>query len=117
VVTLSREVFAGILADTGDSTSKKETADSKELRELGIPVIDLVCVDMYPLEEEIAKPGVKPEDVIEKTDIGGPTMLRAAAKSRRIVLSVAEQRPEVIDWLKAGKPNEVEFLQQLAARA
>lgn len=117
VVTLSREVFAGILADTGGANNKQDTADIKELKELGIPVIDLVCVDMYPLEEEIAKPGVKPSNVIEKTDIGGPTMLRAAAKSRRIVLSVAEQRQEVIDWLKAGKPNEIEFLEQLAARA
>ncbi|RTK95128.1 hypothetical protein EKI60_01590 [Candidatus Saccharibacteria bacterium] len=117
VVTLSREVFAGILADTGSPNSKHESVDRKELQELGIPVIDLVCVDMYPLEEEIAKPGVKEKDVIEKTDIGGPTMLRAAAKSRRIVLSVAEQRPEVIAWLKADKPNEEEFLHQLAARA
>lgn len=111
VVTLSREVYAGLLADT----AKPE--DLAELSRLGIPLIDLVCVDMYPLEEEIAKRGATVKDVIEQTDIGGPTLLRAAAKGRRIVLSVAEQRQEVLDWLGAGKPDEDIFLEELAARA
>jgi phosphoribosylaminoimidazolecarboxamide formyltransferase/IMP cyclohydrolase len=111
VVTLSREVHAGILAD------KDSPADLAELKQLGIPLIDLVCVDMYPLEEELAKPGVTAEDIIQKTDIGGPTMLRAAAKARRIVLSAADQRQPVLDWLKAGKPDEQAFLEELAARA
>ena len=111
VVTLSREVYAGILADT----SKKE--DLAELKKLNIPIIDLVCVDMDPLEAEIAKPNATKQDVVQQTDIGGPTMLRAAAKSRRIVLSVAEQRQAVLEWLKQGKPDEAEFLESLAARA
>jgi phosphoribosylaminoimidazolecarboxamide formyltransferase/IMP cyclohydrolase len=72
---------------------------------------------MYPLEEAIAKPGASKKDVIEQTDIGGPTMLRAAAKGRRIVLAHAEQRTAVLDWLKAGKPDEGVFLDDLAARA
>ncbi|HEY5442289.1 MAG TPA: hypothetical protein VIJ68_02015, partial [Candidatus Saccharimonadales bacterium] len=54
---------------------------------------------------------------IEQTDIGGPTMLRSAAKGGRIVLSHAEQRQPVVDWLKAGRPDEEKFLQELAARA
>lgn len=111
VVTLSREVYAGILADK----SKKEDMD--ELKRLKIPTIDLVCVDMYPLEEEIASPGSTEQSIIEKTDIGGPTMLRAAAKGRRIVLSVAEQRQQVLGWLKAGKPDEADFLRELASTA
>ncbi len=111
VVTLSRELYAGLLAD------KDKPEDLKELADLNIPVIDLVCVDMYPLEEEIAKPSATTKDVIEKTDIGGPTMLRAAAKGRRIVLSVQEQRQQVLEWLQAGKPNEQDFLEKLAARA
>jgi phosphoribosylaminoimidazolecarboxamide formyltransferase/IMP cyclohydrolase len=111
VVTLSRELYAGILADT-DSPE-----DMKELADLGIPLIDLVCVDMYPLEAEIARPGVTTKDIVTQTDIGGPTMIRAAAKSRRIVLSVAEQRNIVLDWLKADRPEEAEFLEDLAARA
>lgn len=111
VVSLSREVYAGLLAE------KDKPEDVQELKKLSIPFIDLVCVDMYPLEEEIAKQGATVQDVIEKTDIGGPTLLRAAAKGRRIVLSVREQRQQVIDWLKTDKPDENEFLEQLAARA
>lgn len=111
VVTLSREVYAGLLADT------TKPQDLKELQRLSIPLIELVCVDMYPLEEEINNEASSDASVIEKTDIGGPTMLRAAAKGRRIVLSHAEQREPVIDWLKHGRPNDSEFLKQLAARA
>lgn len=107
VVTLSREISAGLLADKGS------TEDMDEMKKLGLPVIDLVCVDMYPLEEAIAAN----ENVIEKTDIGGPTMLRSAAKGKRIVLSHASQRASVLDWLKAGKPEEESFLDDLAARA
>lgn len=111
VVTLSREISAGLLAD------KNNKEDIGELDKLGLPVIDLVCVDMYPLEEAIAKPGATPKDVIETTDIGGPTMLRAAAKGRRVVLSHASQRAPVLDWLKAGEPDASSFLDDLAARA
>lgn len=111
VVTLSREISAGLLAD------KDSGDDMAELDRLGLPVIDLVCVDMYPLEEVIAKPGASKHDVIERTDIGGPTMLRSAAKGRRVVLSHASQRKPVLDWLKAGRPDEEAFLDDLAARA
>lgn len=110
VVTLSREISAGLLAD------KNSNEDLKELANLNLPIIDLVCVDMYPLEDAIIKSGEK-VDVIEKTDIGGPTMLRAAAKGRRIVLSHAEQRQPVLDWLKTDRPEEDAFLDELAARA
>jgi len=110
VVTLSREISAGLLAD------KNSAEDLAELAKLKLPIIHLVCVDMYPLEQAIAEKA-DPKAVTEKTDIGGPTMLRAAAKGRRIVLSHAEQRASVLDWLKAGKPDEEEFLTGLAARA
>lgn len=79
VVTLSREIHAALLA-----TEKPE--DQAELDRLGIPRIDLVYVNLYPLREEIAKSGSTFESVIEKTDIGGPTLLRSAAKGGRIVL-------------------------------
>lgn len=110
VVTLSREISAGLLAD------KSSQADLDELDKLKLPLIDMVCVDMYPLEEAIAQSGKK-SDVIEKTDIGGPTMLRSAAKGHRIVLSHAHQRQPVLEWLKNGKPDEDSFLDHLAARA
>src|SRR3990167_1917882 len=111
VVTLSREVGAGLLADLNDSD------EMEEMRKLGIPIIHLVCQDSYPLEAEIAKPDSTPASVLAQTDIGGPNMLREAAKGGRIVLSVAEQRQQVLDWLRAGRPNEDEFVRELANRA
>lgn len=109
VVTLSREIHAGILADN----TKQQAA---ELKRLGIPRIDLVCVDMYPLTEAINN-GAPESEIIEKTDVGGPTLLHAAAKGRRIVLSKPSQRQTVLDWLKAGRPNEQQFIKSLAAAA
>lgn len=111
VVTLSREVHAGLLADLDNE------AELAEVEGLHIPIISLVGVDMYPLEEEIANPESTSESVRAKTDIGGPTMLRAGAKGRRIVLSVPEQREQVLDWLKAGMPDADAFVDGLAARA
>jgi len=80
VVTLSREIHAALLA-----TESEE--DCAELARLGIPRIDLVYVNLYPLKEEIHSPNRTLQSVIYKTDIGGPTMLRSAAKGRRIVLA------------------------------
>jgi phosphoribosylaminoimidazolecarboxamide formyltransferase/IMP cyclohydrolase len=111
VVTLSREIHSGLLADA----TKPE--DLQELKDRGIPFIDLVAVDMYPLEEEIASGNATLSSVIEKTDIGGPTMLRAGAKARRIVLSRPEQRSEVLQWLTDGKPEETAFRDALCAVA
>jgi len=111
VVTLSREVHSGLLADL------RSDADLAELESLGIPLIDLVAVDMYPLEEEIKSGNATAESVREKTDIGGPTMLRAAAKGQRIVLSAPEQRAVVLKWLQDGMPDEDVFRAELAARA
>lgn len=110
VVTLSREIHAGLL-------SREIEEDVKEMAALGIPRIDLVCVDLYPLKEEIAKPGSTTESVIEKTDIGGPTMLRSAAKGRRIVIADPADRMKVIEWLKAGEPEKEAFITALAAKA
>lgn len=110
VVTLSREIHAGILADKTDE-------HNAELERLDIPRIDLVCVDMYPLREAIKKPDSTEAAIIELTDIGGPTMLRGAAKGRRIVLSRSEQRGIVLDWLRTGRPDEEAFLRTLAAEA
>lgn len=110
VVTLSREVHAGLLA-------KNVEQDREELSELNIPYIDLVCVDLYPLQAEINKPSCTSASVIEQTDIGGPTMLRSAAKGRRIVVCDPNDRTNVIDWLKSGTPNEKDFLNMLAAKA
>lgn len=110
VVTLSREVHAGLLARPID-------VDIAELESLGIPWLDLVCVDMYPLKEEIAKPECTAESVINKTDIGGPTMLRSAAKGRRIVMCDPDDREHVIQWIKDGEINREEYISELVAKA
>ncbi len=102
VVTLSRELHAGLLANESDEA---------ELQKLGVPRIDLVYVTFYPLEKTIADPSATPEDVIERTDIGGPTLLRAAAKGRRLVLSDPSQIETLETWVNAGSPeNEREAL-------
>ena len=110
VVTLSRELHAGLLATE---------ADAVELEKLGVPRIDLVYVTLYPLERTIADPSATPDDVLEKTDIGGPTLLRAAAKGRRIVISNPSQIDEVEAFIKKGEPaGEREALaNRLAAAA
>lgn len=110
VVTLSREIHAGLL-------SRDTEEDRAELAALGISRIDLVCVDMYPLSAEIASPSSSRESVIEKTDIGGPTMLRAAAKSGRIVVADPADRARVLEWLRGGEADREVFLRELAAKA
>ena len=110
VVTLSREIYAGLLARDTDE-------DRAELARLNIPRIDLVCVDLYPLAAEIAAAGSTRESVIEKTDIGGPTLLRAAAKGGRIVIADPTDRGRVLEWLRGGEPDASEFLRELAAKA
>ncbi len=89
VVTLSREIHAALLA----TDSPEDTA---ELERIGVPRIDLVYVNMYSLEEEIDKLDCTLASVLNKTDIGGPTMLRSAGKGRRIVMCKPEQIPAVL---------------------
>ena len=98
VVTLSREIYAGLLASTKE--------DFAELKRLNISSIDLVYVNLYPLEKETKNPQATPESVLEKTDIGGPTLLRAAAKGRRLTLSNYEQIAELESWISKGSPEK-----------
>lgn len=108
VVTLSREVHAGLLA-------KNTEEDIAELARLAIPRLDLVCVDLYPLEAEIANPGSNRESVIEKTDIGGPTMIRSGVKGGRVVVCDPKDRQKVIDWFNDGEPANG-FVDELCAK-
>lgn len=108
VVTLSREIHAGLLAREGERD---------ELKKLGIPWIDMVVVDMYPLKETIEMPGVIQEMVTEATDIGGPALLRSAAKGNRIVVCDKQDWPMVSLWLKYHTPKREWFIDCLAAKA
>lgn len=111
VVTLSREIHTGLLA------RKENKEDRKELERLGVPFIDLVCVDLYPLEEAIGKPGADYESVIEATDIGGPALLRSAAKGGRIVICDPEDRDWVIREIREKGNLKKEVRRELAAKA
>lgn len=110
VVSLSREIFAGILA-------RDVAEDEEELARLNIPRFHLVAVDFYPLQAELADPSHTKASVIEKTDIGGPTAVRAAAKAGCVVVVDPADRERVLAWLAAGKPDEEVFLDTLAAKA
>lgn len=110
VVTLSREIHAGLLA------RPDVPEDMEELENLGIPFLDMVYCNMYPLVEEIAKKEATLMSVIEQTDIGGPTMIRSAAKGRRIVVSDQIDLSSVIEYIEKGEEN-LDFIQYLIAKA
>jgi phosphoribosylaminoimidazolecarboxamide formyltransferase/IMP cyclohydrolase len=75
VKTINPRIAAGVLSIRENPEHQRQTAEHK------IQLIDLVCVNLYPFAETIRKPGVQFEEVIENIDIGGPSMLRAAAKN------------------------------------
>lgn len=97
VKTLHPHVHAGILADKDDESHMKTLAD------LGLAPFDLICVNLYNFAEAAAN-GVGLKQAVEQIDIGGPTMLRAAAKNLHSVLVVpgTEYYPRVTEELKAG---------------
>jgi phosphoribosylaminoimidazolecarboxamide formyltransferase/IMP cyclohydrolase len=107
VVTLVPQIHGGLLA---------LPKHVEELKRLGISWIDLVCVDLYPLEAEIERNDSTRETVIEKTDIGGPTMLRSGAKGLRIAICDPKDRARVIRWLKLGEPDKEEFIRLLQGK-
>lgn len=110
VVTLSREIHAALI-------SRALEEDDAELQRIGVPRFDICCVDPYPLYEAIKKPGSTVESVTEATDIGGPAMLRSAAKGRRIVICDPADRWMVADRLqRVGDLSAGERL-ELAAKA
>jgi len=80
--TLHPAILGGILLD------RYKEGHVEEARAHGIEPIDLVCVNLYPFSETAVKPRVVTEEVIEMIDIGGPTMLRAAAKNHKHVIVV-----------------------------
>jgi len=86
----------------------------------GIAPIDLICVNLYPFEKTIAKPDVSPDEAIEQIDIGGPSMIRSAAKNHRFVTVVVDpnQYNSVADDLDAHNgQTSLTLRTQLAAKA
>ena len=95
VKTLHPKIHGGILGRRG--------TDDAVMSEHGIPPIDLVVVNLYPFEATVAKPDCSMEDAVENIDIGGPTMVRAAAKNHQDVTIVvsADDYARVLDELSA----------------
>jgi len=111
VKTLHPAVHAGLLA-------RRERADDMAaLQEHGYTPIDLVAVNLYPFRETVARGDVPIAEAMEQVDIGGPTMVRAAAKSHRDVWVVVDPAdyPEVLAAL--GSDDESALRRRLAAKA
>jgi phosphoribosylaminoimidazolecarboxamide formyltransferase/IMP cyclohydrolase len=111
--TLHPKVHGGLLHKRDD---KEHLAQAKEH---GIPPIDLVVVNLYPFEETIAKDGVTLADAIENIDIGGPSMLRSAAKNYSAVTVVTDPSDyaKVIEEMKEhGGNTTLGFREQLAVK-
>ncbi|MFT3664394.1 bifunctional phosphoribosylaminoimidazolecarboxamide formyltransferase/IMP cyclohydrolase [Piscinibacter sp.] len=98
VKTLHPKIHGGLLA------RRDVPAHVKALQDHGIATIDILCVNLYPFEATVAKPGCTLEDAIENIDIGGPAMVRSAAKNWQdvAVLTDASQYEGVLAELKAG---------------
>ncbi|KAF5084386.1 Bifunctional purine biosynthesis protein PurH [anaerobic digester metagenome] len=113
VKTLHPKIFGGILARRANEN------DLFQLQEYQIPEIDLVIVDLYPFEETVAS-GATESEIIEKIDIGGISLIRAAAKNFNDVLIVASrnQYQDLIDLLETQKgETSIEDRKYFAAQA
>ncbi|GAC1335041.1 MAG: bifunctional phosphoribosylaminoimidazolecarboxamide formyltransferase/IMP cyclohydrolase [Candidatus Dormibacteria bacterium] len=101
VKTLHPGVHAGILAN------RAEPDHMRQLAEQGLEAIDLVAVNLYPFESTISRAGVTLAEAIENIDIGGPTMVRAAAKNHASVVVVVNpsEYPAILEELRSGGPS------------
>ena len=114
VVTLHPKVHGAILALRDDPEHQADIA------KYGLEPLDLVCVGLYPFEDAIAKEGCTLADAVEMIDIGGPTMVRSAAKNHRFVTVVTDpgQYDLVLDEMRAnGGKVGFELRRELAFEA
>ena len=112
VKTLHPAVHGGILA------MRDKPEHMKQLEELKIETIDIVAINLYPFKETIMKPGVELEEAIENIDIGGPTMLRSAAKNHRDVVVICDPADyeKVIAELKENQAVSMDTKYRLALK-
>ena len=90
----------------------------RQIEELGIQYIDLVCVNLYPFKETVQKPGVSHEEIIENIDIGGPSMLRSASKNYKFipVLCDPSDYDAVVKELRENGETSLTTREYLAAK-
>ncbi len=114
VKTLHPRLYAGLLA------RRDEDAHLAAAAEQGIEQVDLVCVNLYPFEQTVARGDADEDEVIENIDIGGPTMIRAAAKNSAFAAVVVEPGDygPVLEELRASEGRlSLRTRSALAARA
>ena len=113
VKTLHPKVHAGILA------RRDIPEHMSAIKDKGIEPIDMVVINLYPFKQTVLKEGVEFEDIVENIDIGGPSMIRAAAKNYQSVAVVTDpsQYPEIIDQLKNKGELSLELHEKLMAEA
>ncbi|HEX9893863.1 MAG TPA: bifunctional phosphoribosylaminoimidazolecarboxamide formyltransferase/IMP cyclohydrolase, partial [Gemmatimonadales bacterium] len=111
VKTLHPRIHAGLLARPDIPTH------ASALSEHGILPFQLVAVNLYPFQATIANPGVSFEDAIENIDVGGPSMLRSAAKNHHYVIPVVDPKdyPVVLGMLQSGAVSD-EHRREFAAK-
>jgi phosphoribosylaminoimidazolecarboxamide formyltransferase / IMP cyclohydrolase len=112
VKTLNPLIHGGLLAKFSEESHQAQLAEHQ------IQPIHVVCVNLYPFQQTIAKPDVTVEDAIENIDIGGPTMLRASAKNHEYVTVVVDPADyaTVIEELKGTGEVQKETRRKLAAK-
>ncbi|HUO87177.1 MAG TPA: bifunctional phosphoribosylaminoimidazolecarboxamide formyltransferase/IMP cyclohydrolase, partial [Thermoanaerobaculia bacterium] len=113
VKSLHPHIHGGILAN------RRRSSDAADLAEHGIQPIGLVAVNLYPFRETARRPGVSVDEVVEMIDIGGPAMLRAAAKNFHAVLPVVDpgDYPQVLAIVERGEEAPAALARRLAAKA
>ena len=113
VKTLHPKIHGGILA------RRDIPEHMSAIKDKGIEPIDMVVVNLYPFKETVLKPGVKFEDIVENIDIGGPSMIRAAAKNYRSVAVVTDpdQYKMIIDELNTNGEISEKILEKLMLEA
>src|SRR3954449_7207154 len=106
VKTLHPAIYAGLLA------RRDKPEHMKTLAEHNLPEIDLVVCNLYPFEQTVAKPGVTEAEVIENIDIGGPCMVRAAAKNFNAVAVATspQQYSRILTDLEANQGSTTQHL-------
>ena len=113
VKTLHPVIFGGILA------LRKNPLHAKEMHQYQIQEIDMVVCNLYPFEATVAKPDVTIEDALENIDIGGVTLIRAAAKNFQDVVIVIDQNdyPKVLEQIRSIKDVPLNMRLELARKA
>jgi phosphoribosylaminoimidazolecarboxamide formyltransferase/IMP cyclohydrolase len=112
VKTLHPKVHGGLLYVRGNA------AHEAAIQQHGIQAIDLVVVNLYPFEETVARPDVLLDEAIENIDIGGPSMLRSAAKNHESVTVVVDPKDYegVAEQIRVSGNTSVELRRRLAAK-